>query len=223
MLITIEGSDGCGKSTIGRLVAQALDCKLWEFPNDDTATGLWIRSYLRKEWAVYSEVTPSDRIAVDHLNALAFQALHITNRMEIIPAIKDQLVDHKDVVLVRYWHSSWVYGQIDGLGADWLVKVHAAMPISDLNILLSLSPKESMRRRLQRDMGKDPERYEVDPATYEKVSDLYQTLWKEQMECQKTDDGVGGIWETVSAEQSIEKVYSDTMNRIIKVRDEFVI
>jgi ABC-type iron transport system FetAB ATPase subunit len=47
-LIVIEGPDGSGKSSVGKAVAEERGALLIEFPNNETATGPAIRSYLRK-------------------------------------------------------------------------------------------------------------------------------------------------------------------------------
>jgi len=210
MLIVLEGADGCGKSTLGRAVAKAIKGDVLEFPDDNAVTGPLIRSYLRKEWYV-AKRRPEASLD-DKAGALAFQALQVTNRMEHMERIakaKESLTDH--LVLVRYWQSAWVYGQLDGLDPKWLVQIHAGMVQADLNILLHLDAKESMRRRAARDGNKAPERYEGVAEFTQKVIDLYVKLWHSAGGIQKHLD----IWRIIDVRKPIQNVSAEVTAEVM--------
>lgn len=177
MLIVVEGSDGCGKSSVVTALAGILKCGEMSFPNDEGYTGKAIRAYLKRRWWV-GVPAPGERD--DQLGALAFQALQITNRMEVMPrlllAAKSPLTA-ESLVLARYWQSGWVYGQLDGLDADWLARIHTTMAQPQVNLLLDLPAEEAMRRRAARDGALSPERYEGKRYFTTLVVSLYRDLW----------------------------------------------
>jgi thymidylate kinase len=167
MLIVIEGCDGSGKSTVAENMAQRLGCRVLSFPNDAGVTGPMIRSYLRQEWWIHRAFDSEGndcrnlqypfRPPVDCVgDALVFQALHIANRMEVMPKLQAAAADYTpyhavNLILARYWQSGWVYGQLDGLDPQWLRDVHQGMAQPTLNILLDLDPQTAMKRRADRD------------------------------------------------------------------------
>jgi len=149
-----------------------------------------IRSYLRKEWCVTDAWSPyygCDPIPGDGYSrelgadkeggALAFQALQIANRMELMPSLEAARRDGTNLILVRYWQSAWVYGQLDGLDPAWLIDVHRSMVQAGVNILLDAPAEECMRRRAARDGALTPERYEGKLDFTRKVVELYRKLW----------------------------------------------
>lgn len=224
MLICIEGSDGSGKSSVAEALAKKLRGKVISFPNDAGYTGPMIRAYLRREWFVTNgNVVPvqtqndykSHQVRIDKSSALAFQALQIANRMEVM----DQLIDavdeghpcHGNIVLARYWQSGWVYGRLDGLDPEWLLAVHKTMAQPHMNILLDITPEESMRRRASRDGELPPERYEGKLDLTTKVIELYRKLWR----------GRGGTepfeWPVVDANASFDAVVAACWRALIQL------
>ena len=199
MLIVIEGVDGCGKTTVAEEVAKFLRAPLLPFPNDDSVTGGWIRSYLRGGW----EVRQDGRHA-QNVSALAFQALQTVNRLEYgleLQQAEGAQTIHR--VAVRYWQSGWVYGQLDGLSAVWLADIHAALPRADLNILLDVDADISLERVASR--GVELERYEGDLAKTQKVVNLYRELWALSSSRQSFTTPKH-VWARVSAMQPVELV-----------------
>ena len=212
MLVVIEGADGAGKTSVGKVVAEALKAKLIHFPNDEGETGPLIRSYLRKEWAVmrhdeemhYHGVSELD----DQGSALAFQSLHVANRMERMAELNlcvGAATFH--AVAVRYWQSGWVYGQLDGLDRRWLMEVHAGMAKPDVNILLDVEAHVGLQRQQDRDGGK-VERYEGQIEFCQNVVRLYRELWKDVTLRQPflRPNSVDGGWPVVDARKSLNDV-----------------
>lgn len=183
-LIVIEGPDCSGKNTVADALARQLGAKRLDFPDrTNTVTGPLIDGYLKRRWRVEcreADGSYSGKKADDLAGALAFQALQVTNRMEhfwALSAAKQSATEH--LVLVRYWQSGWVYGQLDGLDPVFLRGVHRGLPQPDLNILLDVSAEECERRRAARDGAKAPEIYEGKLAFTRRVIDLYRACWAE--------------------------------------------
>lgn len=220
MLVVIEGGDGSGKDTIAEKLGHVMNATVINFPNDDAVTGPMIRAYLRSEWWVAEpmmcagERVQSESLHAEMYSARAFQALNIANRMEMMPVIDEQLEDHENVVLVRYWQSGWVYGQLDGLEADWLRRTHLKMTHADLNILLDVAPETSMKRRAARDGDLPPERYEGKAAFAHQVAELYRELWSDPV----VREGFQGRWVVVDANQSIEDVWKDVLRAVFSAQ-----
>lgn len=216
MIICLEGPDGCGKTSIALAVAKRLGAEVITFPNDDAFTGPTIRSYLRKRWEVWEQPTgtPNQMRVSTEIGALAFQALQIANRMELMPRLASASLQGKsDLVLARYWQSAWVYGQLDGLPTAWLEQVHESMIQPDFNILLDLDAEQCMKRRAARDGALPPERYEGKLDFTKKVVELYRQLWNakraESNYAQPTP-----LWLVVDASKPFEQVVDNAMHWI---------
>jgi len=199
MLLCIEGSDGSGKSSVADALAKRLKGDVLSFPNDSGMTGPLIRQYLRKQWWLSGSTDIFDEAAdCRHAEAMAFQALQVTNRLGVMPRLMDAALGHAKtpIVLARYWQSGWVYGQLDGLDPNWLTDIHKTMARPNLNILLDLDPDEAMRRRAARDGPLSAERYEGKRELAVKIAELYRQLWQKQT--------IG--WAVVDANQPFDAV-----------------
>ncbi|HSC13513.1 MAG TPA: hypothetical protein VLI71_00245, partial [Gammaproteobacteria bacterium] len=147
--------------------------------------------------------------------ALAFQALQVANRMELMPRLVEAAAlsqtgrDGHDLVLCRYWQSAWVYGQLDGLPAEFLERVHSAMVQPDVNVLLDASPETCMARRERRDGAGKAERYEGRLDRTRKIVELYRALWHREAPFKRS-----GRWVVIEAEQPIEGVIRDVLTAI---------
>lgn len=216
MFVSIEGSDGCGKDTIAAELAKRMkdEVEVINFPNDDAVTGPMIRDYLSRRWSVVSSdasLQPGKgQVAQDiQRSALAFQALQVTNRMELMPKLINAAGNAtQHVIAVRYWQSAWVYGQLDGLDPEWLHHLHSTMVQPVLNVLLDIDAETSMARRAARDGDKNPERYEGKLKFTEQVVDLYRALWKSQ-------ESPYGSYIKVDATQSIGYIVQEILERMV--------
>jgi len=207
MLIVIEGADACGKDTVAKSLAERIGAEIVNFPHDDSVTGPLIRSYLRKEWRV-EDVVGGPIILQENkklMDALVFQALQVTNRIEVLPWVVDHLRKGTPVILVRYWQSGWVYGQLDGLSDEFLTVTHKLMPQAQLNILLDSSVETTAYRLRLR--GDPPERYEY-PEFHDKVLSMYRTLWGSY----KYDPR----WVTVDATKAVSDVIAAVTRHVTK-------
>jgi len=204
MIICLEGGDGCGKDTIGELVSRVLKAKTFCFPNDEGVTGPMIRSYLRREWCI-DDVYGDTNL---EMGALAFQALQAVNRMEVMSELYNEGRTHHAVV-VRYWQSGWVYGGLDGLPEDFLIRIHECMVEPDLNILLDIDVETALQRQIVR--GGDPERYEGKRDFTEKVLARYRELWDSRGKMEGWQN-----WYKVDANGPVEEVFAGVMSCIVE-------
>lgn len=230
MLIVLEGPDGCGKTTVARAVAKALgtrggtDATFYQFPNDEGVTGPMIRAYLAKKWSINVSKQWEDeaatmhglRVDADLAGALAFQALQVMNRMEVMSHIRRMSVT-EHVVCARYWQSGYVYGSLDGLDPEWLIKVHETMEQADLNILLDIDAETALERQVER--GADPERYEGKATFTSAVVEAYRELWAKHID-QSTNGKVQELdWPIVDASQSAISVVADVMKLVMQTKE----
>ena len=213
MLIVIEGADGCGKDTVADVVALGLQCSRLSFPNDGGYTGPLIREYLRGRWEVRSRDPQGELHKDDLASAMAFQALQIANRMEVMPRLLDAELGGLQgltTVVSRYWQSGWVYGQLDGLDREWLERVHEGMAQPSVNVLLDADASVCLARRAARDGVKQAERYEGHLAFTERVVSLYRELWDLK---QRGPEGHRWVW--IDARRPVWDVVGEVVDSVL--------
>ena len=195
MIVAIEGVDACGKATQSKLLAETLQAKLFSFPNYETPYGKLIKSHLLEEWFAGDTVDiGGNRSDNKNLDAMVFQAIQLANRMELVGDIKKaSSLGH--VVFDRYWPSGYVYGSLDGLDRELLVRLHASLPQPDLFLLLDVDDDTSVRRRPER-----RDRYEKQEGLMSKVVERYRELWGHMASVNSR------TWEVVDARGPIEAV-----------------
>jgi len=177
MLYLFEGINGSGKTTVAKAIAERLQCNLIEFPNYNSPSGKLIKEYLESLWRVetFALATTSSS---SYASAMAFQALNVANRMEIMPSLVAAQGDRTNhLVLTRYWQSGWVYGQMDGLDRNWLLNIHRAMTRPDISFLVNTLPEVAMERLTSRDSGLRARRYEDKLGKLQQAAKLYNELW----------------------------------------------
>lgn len=175
--IAIEGLDASGKETQTKKLAERIGATRFTFPNYESPTGKAILGHLKNDWRCADECADSRCDQVFHesdgkLDALVFQCLQTTNRLEALPRIESALVAGP-VVFDRYWASAVVYGTLDGLDRNWLMLTQAdPMPPVDIWILLDMPLEESFKRRPER-----RDRYEKNREYLERVRLEYRRLF----------------------------------------------
>ena len=116
-LFVFEGPDGVGKTTLSKaatdLLSAAGQSSQWlSFPGREPGT----LGHL-----VYQVHHQPRQFNIDHLTDAAKQALHIAAHLDAIEQrIKPLLASGHNVVLDRFWWSTWVYGVTAGLDPGFL-------------------------------------------------------------------------------------------------------
>lgn len=163
-IVAIEGLDKSGKysqtNLLGkRLVDEGYKVMKSEFHRYDTPTGQLIMKWLKKEWDV-SQKTIELIMSADKMNQQGwFQQL------------EQQGYDF--LLLDRYTLSQAAYAVANEIDGRWVLELQKYMRKPDLDIVIDISPEESMKRK-----GKygENDRYEEDKQLLEKVRANYLTF-----------------------------------------------
>lgn len=134
--ISIEGLDGCGKSTHARLLARWLRSKGYQVVTTDEPTngvfGKMVKRVLRGELKL--------PITAEALLFAADRIQHVAN------IIGPSLKEGKIVVSERYVHSSLAYQSARGLPISWIRGINSYVPRPNLTILIDVPPEVSLSR-----------------------------------------------------------------------------
>ncbi|MEM2878726.1 MAG: dTMP kinase [Candidatus Hadarchaeales archaeon] len=160
--ISLDGPDGCGKSTHARLLARWLRLRgysvvLTEEPTD-SVFGSTIKKALRGEFSL-----PAD---VEAVLFAADRAYHVSR------VIKPALRAGRIVVTARYVHSSLAYQPARGVSEKWVLALNRGMPRPDLTVILDVPTVETMRRV----SSKRPDVFESSADLQRKVRENYIRL-----------------------------------------------
>lgn len=180
MRLAFEGIDKAGKATqarllSGRLKKEGYRCRTLSFPVYTTAIG--------RELKLSLQGRRNYPIQVRYL-------LMSANRWEMKEELEGSDVDF--LILNRYIHSNIAYGVASGLDRGWLESLDQGLPEPNLVILLDISPKTSLDRRVK---GRDV--YEQDLAYLGRVRSVYLELAKERG------------WRVIDAERSVRQVHKE--------------
>jgi len=184
--VVIEGIDGCGKSSVARLVAQRLGNRavLTREPTDS-----WIGKAVRE--AGEKPISP-------YTDALLFMADRAQHTAEIERLIKKG----KIVVSDRYYHSTVAYqaaylkGVFEGDAFKWLLDANLQISIRpDLTVLLVIPPELGLRRIRSR----------AKLTRFEKLGFLKQ-VHANYLKLARLDDSVVKVDATRSLDEVVEEV-----------------
>lgn len=120
MLIVVEGPDGVGKSsTVHKLVKAVEDrhgpATSLAFPGRKGGTLGALVHKLHHEPNLFD---------ITSITPLALQALHVAAHLDVIETvIKPLLARGTNVVLDRFWWSTWVYGTVHGINPNVLQRL----------------------------------------------------------------------------------------------------
>jgi len=135
-LVTFEGIDGSGKTTVSTTVFSILSSKnlpvYYTFEPTYTRFGSLVHRFLRGE----IEASP-------HLQALAFavdRAYHI--QTEILPALRS----NKIVIVDRYVHSSYAYQGVLTKDLKWVIEINKFAIKPNLAIFIDVPPSIALKR-----------------------------------------------------------------------------
>lgn len=185
-IIALEGLDKSGKHTQTELLKKNLQdmgnvVVKSEFHRYDTPTGSLIRDFLKGRYDVSQET-------IELIIAADKQA-----QQDWLYQMNALGVDF--VILDRYTGSQKAYAEANGVDTDWIEAIiNQSMPPT-MEILLDLSPEESMRRK-----GKhgDNDKYESNYELLKRVRSIY----KKNIEHQ------------VDAAQPVEKIQAELLELI---------
>ncbi|CAL8090669.1 unnamed protein product [Orchesella dallaii] len=181
-LIVLEGCDKAGKSTQCRLLLEALKdagkpCHLFAFPDRNTEIGKVIDQYLK---------------CTKNLSDEAIHLLFSTNRWELVPTIRELLLNGESVVLDRYAFSGVAFSAAKGtMDLEWCMGPDVGLPQPDLVFFLNLTKEAASKRD---DFGR--ERYEK-TEFQEKVKSIFM----------KIQDPA--YWKVIDADRSKEEVQKE--------------
>ena len=166
-LVSIEGIDGCGKSTHARLLARWLRSKGYKVIVTDEPTngpiGRIIKRILRGELKV--------PVAAEAL-LFAADRLHHAEKL-IIPAMRAG----KIVITERYTYSSLTYQAARGLQMPWIAKLNERAPKPDLAILIDVPAYVAVQRI---EGSRKLDTFEKDLRLQRKVRTIYLQVAKKK-------------------------------------------
>ena len=142
LFVTIEGVEGCGKTTIGKLIVEKLISDGYEVIYTREPGGIEIAEQIRKVILDVNNTNMDPR--TEALLYAASRRQHLIEK--IVPAIKN----NKIIICDRFVDSSLAYqGHARGLGIDNVYEINkfaidTLMP--DLTLLFDLDPKLGLER-----------------------------------------------------------------------------
>jgi len=137
MIVSIEGLDGSGKSTIIEKVAEKLmkhniDVLITSEPTNGPV-GKLIKEYLKQQ-----------QIERDRsLEALLFAADRLWHWKNVIqPAV----ISGKIVITDRYLHSSLAYQSTNLIEEKWILEINKYVPDPDISVFIDVPPEICLKR-----------------------------------------------------------------------------
>ena len=195
-LLVLEGGVGAGKTTQEGLLKARLSG--WEFFREPGGTPFGEK--------IRDAVQGRHGYKVDRYAALFAYSAARANliRGEIIPTLEKGV----NVILDRYWYSTWAYQGAEGVSKPviWLVSMLATRRVKpDLVLFYDLAPEIGMTRKGK---SKDADRYDLkEKKFHQKVRENYLQLGRLYR----------GIWRTIDASKPMKEVLEDSL----KVLREF--
>jgi dTMP kinase len=210
MIIAIEGLDGCGKTTVSKLLANMLDGTYLKFPDRTTTSGKVIDKALRYH---------QDGQPICILPPEAFHALQVVNRVEKHKELWSASAARREhVVCDRYTASGLVYGTQDGLDRKVLEVWNTCLMAPDLNVLLSVDPVCIDGERLR---GRDREVYESRGLQgFDDQARRFEALWAEHKEDPRWRVFIGLCWSPADLATAICHVVAELGGLVPVVPDQ---
>lgn len=201
-LISFEGGEGSGKSTVLKLLSESLSEKGYNVVCTREPGGIEIAEQIR------NVILDKKNVKMDgKTEALLYAA---ARRQHLVEKVIPELEKGSIVLCDRYIDSSLTYqGYARGLGMEEVFSINqfaidGYMP--DLTLYLDVSPKVGLSR-IQKDDGREVNRLDLESLEFhEKVREGYYKLLKQYPERIKL----------INAENDIETVFNDVINEVIK-------
>ena len=139
---------------------------------------------------------------------LMFQCVQTVDKYAFAGRIKEELEKGNSVVSSRWWPSSYVYGQDDGLDPKWLLAISESLPEPDVMILLDVDPEVAAARGVGRASKRD--RYDRDLAKQSRITRSYRELWED-----RARHGLA-TWRVVDANRPVDQVAESIWSIVAK-------
>ncbi len=191
-LIALEGIDGSGSETQSKLIANYLrdlgeEVVIIEYPDYERPLGQMIDAFLHRE----QELSVA-------MQFILYAADMVKDRERITQWLNDGTI----VISSRYFGSTLAFQCHKGFNENAALRFanDFGIVIPDINILLTISPEESARRK--RVEKGDLDLHEGDNELLTCVNNRYQSL---------AGRDIFGPWRIVDGEQTIEQVKSEIL------------
>jgi dTMP kinase len=156
-LVTIDGPNGVGKSTVAAALVELLAAQGVPVHHTSEPSTHLIGKFIRS--------------VVEEVSGHALACLVAADRYDHLDAeIRPQLARGTTVVCDRYLASSLVLQQLDGVRTEFVLDLHAQVDLPDLAVIATADPEEISRRIAARGMY---DRFDRDPLAPTRESDLY--------------------------------------------------
>ena len=202
LFVTIEGVEGCGKTTIGKMIVDKLISDGYEVIYTREPGGIEIAEQIRK---VILDVNNTNMDA--RTEALLYAASRRQHLVEkVIPALKE----NKVIICDRFVDSSLAYqGHARGLGIEKVYEINkfaidTVMP--DLTLLFDLDPKLGLER-ISANKSREVNRLDLEKLEFHKlVREGFLII--EKLEPNRV--------KKVDASKTIEEVFNDAYSLILE-------
>ena len=206
LFVTIEGVEGCGKTTIGKMIVDKLISDGYEVIYTREPGGIEIAEQIRK---VILDVNNTNMDA--RTEALLYAASRRQHLVEkVIPALKE----NKVIICDRFVDSSLAYqGHARGLGIEKVYDINkfaidTVMP--DLTLLFDLDPKLGLER-INANKNREVNRLDLEKLEFHKlVREGFLII--ENLEPNRV--------KKVDASKTIEEVFNDAYSLILNALKE---
>ena len=202
LFVTIEGVEGCGKTTIGKMIVDKLISEGYEVIYTREPGGIEIAEQIRK---VILDVNNTNMDA--RTEALLYAASRRQHLVEkVIPALKE----NKVIICDRFVDSSLAYqGHARGFGIEKVYEINKfaidkVMP--DLTLLFDLDPKLGLER-INANKSREVNRLDLEKLEFHKlVREGFLII--EKLEPNRV--------KKVDASKTIEEVFNDAYSLILE-------
>ena len=202
MFITIEGTEGSGKTTVAKELAKLLTSNGYEVVHTREPGGTPISESIR------NVILDKNNTSMDgRTEALLYAA---SRRQHLVEKIWPSLKQGKLVFCDRYLDSSLAYqGYARGLGYDEVLNINlfaTENTYPDLTLFFVIEPEAGLQR-IAKNKNREVNRLDLEKLPFhQKVYDAFIELSKKFPE----------RYVTIDASQSLEKVIKDAYNAILE-------
>lgn len=202
MFITIEGTEGSGKTTVAKELAKLLTTNGYEVVHTREPGGTPISESIR------NVILDKNNTSMDgRTEALLYAA---SRRQHLVEKIWPALKEGKIVLCDRFLDSSLAYqGYARGLGYDEVLNINlfaTENTYPDLTLFFVIEPEAGLQR-IAKNKNREVNRLDLEKLPFhQKVYDAFIELSKKFPE----------RYVTIDASQSLEKVIKDAYNAILE-------